>query len=73
MDGETLLRIIRLDEKLSRLYVIAQTAYAMKGDKERILSMGCDGYVSKPIDRNKLAAAIDKFTLERRTDWAESF
>jgi PAS domain S-box-containing protein len=43
------------------LPVIAQTAYAFNEEKELILSAGCDDYISKPIDRNKLISLIDKY------------
>jgi PAS domain S-box-containing protein len=51
MDGEETIKRIRGDESLSGLHVIALTANAMKGDEERYRSLGCDDYLSKPIDR----------------------
>ena len=42
------------------LPIIAQTAYAMAGDQEKILSAGCDLYLSKPIGKQKLLEAINK-------------
>jgi two-component system cell cycle response regulator DivK len=39
--------------------VVALTAYSMKGDRERILESGCDGYISKPIDPDTFIAQIE--------------
>lgn len=41
--------------------IIAQTAYALKGERERSLAAGCDGYIAKPIDSRELFAILDKF------------
>jgi CheY-like chemotaxis protein len=49
MDGTEVLRHIRDDEALRRLPVVALTAHAMAGDRERYLDMGFDAYVTKPI------------------------
>ncbi len=54
MDGLEALAVIRADEKLRHIPVIAATASAMKGDRETILAHGFDGYVSKPIDEELL-------------------
>ncbi|MDQ1328335.1 MAG: two-component system, cell cycle response regulator DivK, partial [Candidatus Poribacteria bacterium] len=48
MDGLTLVKKLRLDQKMKDIPIVAVTAYAMKGDKERMLEAGCDAYVSKP-------------------------
>jgi len=60
MDGLTATQKIREGEKrtLSHLPIIAMTAHAMKGDRERCLEAGMDGYVSKPIDKKELEPAI---------------
>jgi CheY-like chemotaxis protein len=49
MDGTEVLRHIRDDDALRRLPVVALTAHAMAGDRERYLDMGFDAYVTKPI------------------------
>ncbi|HSJ23981.1 MAG TPA: response regulator [Longimicrobiales bacterium] len=59
MDGTEVLRHIRDDETLRALPVIALTAHAMAGDRERFLGMGFDAYVTKPIvDEQILLAEI---------------
>jgi CheY-like chemotaxis protein len=62
MDGVEATKVIRgssdLGEK-SRIPIIAMTAYAMAGDKERFLAAGMDGYISKPVDKDELQAVIE--------------
>ena len=59
--GELLLREIRADERTAALPVVAVTAFAMDGDRERLLAAGFNGYVSKPIDTRGFAATIASF------------
>ncbi|HEU4880581.1 MAG TPA: response regulator [Longimicrobium sp.] len=60
MDGMEVLREIRADPALRDLRVIALTAHAMNGDRERFLSAGFDAYVAKPIvDEAVLVDAIE--------------
>jgi len=65
MDGFEATAAIREKEKLSgrHLPIIALTAHAMKGDLERCLEAGMDGYVSKPVHSEELHAAIEKALL----------
>jgi signal transduction histidine kinase/CheY-like chemotaxis protein/PAS domain-containing protein len=68
MSGLEATRAIR--ESDGRLYdrkipIIALTAYAMKGDRERMLEAGMDDYVSKPVDMHKLSEAIVRCTADR--------
>jgi CheY-like chemotaxis protein len=53
MDGLQLTKKLKIDEKTKRIKIVALTASAMKGDREKILSSGCDGYITKPIDTRK--------------------
>lgn len=61
LDGFEATRLIREAEKKSgkHIPIVALTAYAMAGDKQKCLDAGMDGYVSKPIDRQKLFEAIE--------------
>jgi two-component system cell cycle response regulator DivK len=60
MDGTEVLKKIRAEPALSRLPVIALTAHAMSGDREKYLSLGFDNYVAKPIvDETILLDAIE--------------
>jgi two-component system cell cycle response regulator DivK len=62
MDGSEVLRRIRGTPGLDTLPVIALTAHAMSGDRERFLGEGFNGYVTKPIvDEELLFAAIREF------------
>lgn len=68
MDGPETLRQIRASgAPWSRLPVIALTANAMAGDRERYEAMGMDGYVSKPIDQRELFAEIGRVRAGRAT------
>jgi CheY-like chemotaxis protein len=58
MDGLTLTRKLKEEAKTQHILVVALTAFAMKGDEERMLAAGCDGYISKPINTRTLAAQV---------------
>lgn len=61
MSGYDATRAIKADPDTAELTVIALTAYSMKGDRERILEAGCDGYISKPIDPETFVSQMEKF------------
>jgi CheY-like chemotaxis protein len=58
MDGGEVLEKIRADEKLRDLPVVALTAHAMVGDREKLLGLGFDGYIAKPIVDEALLPGI---------------
>lgn len=57
-DGLELTKEIKSTEATSDIPIVAVTAYAMKGDRERILKAGCDGYISKPINTREVPLVI---------------
>lgn len=59
LDGSSAMLEIKKVRK--DLPIIAETAYALKGDKRKFLSLGFDDYISKPIKPNKLQAIISKY------------
>ena len=60
LDGYGTVRKIRENPEFAELPVLAVTAYAMQGDKERILSCGFDGYLSKPINPMLLFEELER-------------
>jgi CheY-like chemotaxis protein/HPt (histidine-containing phosphotransfer) domain-containing protein len=61
MDGFAATRLIRAERRFSELPVIAMTAHALKGDREKCLQAGMNDYVSKPIDEYELYAALTRW------------
>ena len=61
MDGYTLTAQIKSMPDYSRIPIIAMTANVMRGDRERSLEAGCDGYIQKPIDIDILSQQIERF------------
>src|SRR5512141_2534948 len=68
MDGYTLAARIRAMLKFARLRIVAVTANVMRGDRERSLQAGCDGYIQKPIDIDILSRQIERFLVARNTN-----
>jgi len=54
MDGLTLTRHLKADSRTRHIRIVALTAFAMKGDEQKALDAGCDGYITKPIDTRSL-------------------
>lgn len=65
LDGFATVRRIRENPRFAKLPVLAVTAYAMRGDREKILDSGFDGYLSKPIHAVTLLEEIDRL-LDRQ-------
>jgi two-component system cell cycle response regulator DivK len=61
MDGYTLTSKIRALPNMGTVPIIALTANVMKGDRERSLEAGCDGYIQKPIDIDTITTQIQRF------------
>lgn len=63
--GEKLLRELRADPAFRDLPVVAVTAQAMRGDRERFLAQGFDGYLSKPIEVRSFARDVERYLAGR--------
>jgi two-component system cell cycle response regulator DivK len=68
VDGLTLTRNIKSDPDLEDVPIIALTANVLRGDRERSLLAGCDGYIQKPIDVDLFPAQIEHF-IKRPTQF----
>ncbi len=66
IDGYTLTARLRAMPLMQNMPIIAMTANVMKGDRERSLEAGCDGYIQKPIDVDKLPKQISRFLELKR-------
>ncbi len=58
MDGLEATRILKADTTTGNIPVLALTAYAMKGDEDGILQVGCDGYLAKPFNIQELLKTV---------------
>ena len=65
MDGFELTRHLKDDSATRDIVIVAVTAYAMKGDEQRALDAGCDGYLAKPIDTRALASQVATYLKGR--------
>ncbi len=63
MDGLKATRALKKDEETKDIPIAALTAYAMKGDEDKIRSAGCDGYITKPIDTREFLKRITEYLL----------
>jgi CheY-like chemotaxis protein len=61
VDGLSFTRTLKQDEKMAAIPVVALTALAMLGDRERTLEAGCAGYISKPINTRTFADEVRKY------------
>jgi CheY-like chemotaxis protein len=58
IDGLTLATRLKDSPETSGVVIVAVTAFAMKGDEQRVYESGCDGYISKPIDTRKFVDQV---------------
>jgi CheY-like chemotaxis protein len=68
MDGLTATRMMKKDEELRHIPVVALTSYAMQGDEEKALAAGCKGYIPKPIDTRNFIRAVEGFLTGNRKE-----
>jgi two-component system, cell cycle response regulator DivK len=66
IDGVEALDRLRADDKFASVPVLALTAQAMEGDRERFLAAGFDGYLSKPVDIADFVATVKRYCGESR-------
>ena len=61
IDGLELTRQLKANPLTRDIRILGLTAYAMKGDEEKIMAAGCDGYIAKPIDTRTLPGVIGRY------------
>jgi two-component system, cell cycle response regulator DivK len=61
ISGFEIARAVKLDPRTARLPVVAVSAFAMSGDRDRALAAGCDAYIQKPIDPDRFIEQIQPF------------
>jgi two-component system cell cycle response regulator DivK len=64
--GYEVTKKLRQQEKYRNLPIVALTAHAMRGEKEKAIKAGCDGYIAKPIDIRTLPDVIENYLRNRR-------
>ena len=67
LDGYEVTKALKEDDRTKQIPVIALTAFAMEGDREKALQAGCDGYITKPVDTKHFPAAVRQF-LQAKND-----
>ncbi len=65
IDGTDAIKLIRRDERFKNIPIIAVTAYAMIGDREKFLKMGCNEYISKPFFREELINKVNQILNQK--------
>jgi CheY-like chemotaxis protein len=71
MDGLTLTRKLKAEEKTKDLVIVALTAFAMRGDEQKARDAGCDGYITKPIDTRALPGLVAGYLSRQAERGAE--
>jgi two-component system cell cycle response regulator DivK len=73
IDGLTATRMLKEDSRTRDIPIVALTAFAMKGDEEKMLNMGCDGYIAKPIRYKQFLATVQSFLSGRDASMEQSY
>ena len=63
MDGLSATRVLKAEPATNHIPIVAMTAHAMLGDKEKALAAGCNGYITKPIDALEFANTVARYIL----------
>jgi CheY-like chemotaxis protein len=66
MDGNDVIVRVKSDPGLQTLPILVVTAYALKGDREKFLGMGADGYLSKPVDKKEILSTAHELVASNR-------
>jgi CheY-like chemotaxis protein len=61
MDGLSATKVIKEDPDLKDIPIVALTSFAMQGDEEKALAVGCTGYITKPIDTRKFLETVSQY------------
>jgi CheY-like chemotaxis protein len=73
IDGYTVAQQLKCNPMLAAVPIIAVTSYAMVGDREKALAVGCKGYIEKPIDPDTFVAEIERYLpIDQRGEETES-
>jgi two-component system cell cycle response regulator DivK len=65
VDGYEVARRLEAKPEIRDIPIVAVTSYAMVGDRERILAVGCTGYIEKPINPETFVAEVEQYMLAR--------
>jgi two-component system cell cycle response regulator DivK len=66
MDGWEVTRLLKANRSTCHIPIIALTAHAMVGDREKAIEVGCDDYDTKPVDFARLSGKIENLLLEKK-------
>ena len=61
MDGYSVARALKRDQRLKSIPIVAVTSYAMVGDREKVLAAGAEGYIEKPINPETFVTEVQRF------------
>ncbi len=65
MNGREAMQVLKADPGTKKIPIIAVTSFAMKGDRERLLADGFDGYIAKPIDIKEFPGVLESHLSKR--------